>query len=120
MREGQKTGHARRLRKAMTRAEIRLWKLLREEALGWKFRRQHPVGSYIADFACLPACLIVEVDGATHGSDDEVAYDRRRTAALEALGWRVVRVWNGDVLSNADGVLRLIREALWEQQNMKR
>jgi very-short-patch-repair endonuclease len=90
--------YAKKLRQAMTDAEVILWRhLRRDEMHGLRFRRQHPIGPFIADFACVPAKLIVEVDGATHGSDAEVAYDKRRTVFLEKRGWRVIRVDNFDV-----------------------
>ena len=102
--------NARNLRHNETAAEIRLWEQLRGRRLGgYKFVRQLPIGIYIADFACREQKLIVEVDGATHGDAAEVAYDARRTAVLEAQGWRVLRVWNGDVFGElsavCDGIL---------------
>ncbi|MEQ1755767.1 MAG: DUF559 domain-containing protein [Micropepsaceae bacterium] len=97
---------ARALRKQMTNAEVRLWTNLRNRKLdGARFRRQHPVGPYIVDFACLQHKFIVEVDGATHGSDDEVAHDERRRRFLEGDGWKVLRVHNEDVYKNLDLVL---------------
>jgi very-short-patch-repair endonuclease len=115
VRQHAKTAFARRLRKSMTRAEVLLWSSLRRDSFGFRFRKQHPVGPYVADFACVEAKLIVEVDGATHGTDEEIAYDMRRTQRLEAAGWRVVRVWNGDVTGNLAGVLDQISAALDEQ-----
>ena len=102
--------NARDLRHNETAAEIRLWELLRGRRLGgYKFVRQFPIGIYIADFACRERKLIVEVDGATHGEAHEIAYDEHRTAVLEAQGWRVLRVWNGDVFREmsavCDGIL---------------
>ena len=97
---------ARQLRRAMTRAEVILWQHLRKRQLaGHRFRRQVPVGPYIADFACVECCLIVEVDGETHSRQGEVDHDTRRTAFLEAKGWHVHRVWNNDVYDNLEGVL---------------
>jgi very-short-patch-repair endonuclease len=87
--------NARTLRRTETEAEIRLWQQLRNRRLcGHKFVRQLPIGHFIADFACRERKLFVEVDGATHGGDQEIAYDARRTAILEAQGWRIVRVTN--------------------------
>ncbi len=77
-----------------------------------KFRRQHPVPPYVADFACLERGLIVEVDGGQH-SGQEVA-DAARTGVLEARGFRVIRVWNNEVLGNLEGVLAFILRALEE------
>jgi very-short-patch-repair endonuclease len=104
---------ARALRKDDTEAERRLWEDLRNRRLnGFKFVRQLPIGPYFADFACRAAKLVVEVDGVTHGSDDEVRYDADRTRFLEAQGWRVLRVWNADVFTArsdvCDGILMLL------------
>lgn len=96
---------ARALRRKLTDAERILWSRLKGKQLGWQFRIQHPVGPYIADFACVRLKLIVELDGATHGSADERAHDMRRTQYLEDLGWGVVRYWNDEVYRNLDGVL---------------
>ena len=100
---------AKRLRRDMTDAERRLWAELRADGLGGKWRRQQPIGRYIADFVCQSARLIVEVDGGQH-SDSEA--DVRRTTWLESAGYRVLRFWNHDVLANVDGVLMRIAEAL--------
>ena len=102
---------ARRLRKNMTGAEHALWRYLRLRQLeGHKFRRQVRIGPYIADFACLKAMLVIEVDGGQHA--DNLQYDATRAAWLEARGYQLLRFWNNDVLSNTDGVLSLIRETL--------
>jgi primosomal protein N' (replication factor Y) len=101
---------ARRLRRDQTLAEHRLWQALRSDALGVAFRRQHPVPPYVVDFACVSARLIVEVDGGQHGADAEAARD----AALRAAGWHVMRFWNDEVLTNIEGVLARIAEALRE------
>jgi len=102
---------ARNLRTGQTDAEQLIWCHLRNRRLqGWKFRRQHQIGSYIADFVCTDARLIVELDGGQHG--DQVIYDERRTLELEAMGYRVLRFWNNDALKNLDGVLEVILEAL--------
>ncbi len=101
---------AKNLRRSMTHAEVLLWQCLRRDAVeGMRFRRQHPIGPYIADFACLPVKLVVEVDGATHGSDAQVAHDRRRSAYLARLGWRVVRFSNWAVYDDMASVI----EAIW-------
>jgi very-short-patch-repair endonuclease len=96
----------------MTKAEIILWTVLKGRALGWKFRRQHPIGPYIADFACLEAGLVVEVDGATHASDAQTEKDVRRTYFLKAQGFSVLRVTNLDIYEDLDGVVRGICAAL--------
>ncbi len=103
------TQKARSLRQNMTKAEVILWMHLRKRALnGARFRRQHPIGPYIADFTCPSAKLIVEVDGATHSTPGELAYDTRRTKYLEQQGWTVIRVNNTDIYENMDGVWRAI------------
>jgi very-short-patch-repair endonuclease len=96
---------ARTLRKDDTEAERRLWEELRNRRLnGFKFMRQLPIGPYFAAFACRSARLVVEVDGATHGSDEEVRYDATRTRFLEEQGWQVLRVWNADVFTARNAV----------------
>ena len=79
---------AQHLRANMTGVETRMWSRLRARRLGVKFRRQHPIGPYIVDFACCRAKLVVEIDGEMH----EKAYDIRRDRWLESLGWRVMRL----------------------------
>jgi very-short-patch-repair endonuclease len=102
-----------RSRQSMTKAELLLWMQLRRRALnGARFRRQHPVGPYIADFACPGARLIVEVDGATHWTPEQLAHDARRTRYLKQQGWTVIRVNNTDVYENMDGVWRTIAAQL--------
>ena len=102
---------AKELRKNLTNAELKLWKHLRSRQMGErKFRRQHPVGPYIVDFACLDKSLIVEVDGGQHG--EQAAYDFKRTAWLESQGFRVLRLWNNEVLEDVEIVLDLIVRAL--------
>ncbi len=95
----------------MTEAEKKLWRRLRQRELnGHRFRRQVPIGPFIVDFACLAARVVVEVDGGQHL--DDARRDERRTAWLEERGYRVVRFWNPDVLTNTEGVLEGILSAL--------
>ena len=101
---------ARALRRNRTEAEDKLWNALRERLPGYKWRFQVPFHPYYADFACLKAKLIVEVDGGQH--DEARAADVRRTLFLEAQGYRVLRFWNHDVMENCDAVLRTIAESL--------
>ncbi len=97
----------------MTEAEKRLWSRLRDNQLdGHHFRRQRPIGPFIADFACVKEGLIVEVDGGQHA--DKATGDARRTAFLEKRGYRVLCFWNNEVLGNTDGVVETIRIALGE------
>lgn len=105
------TNNARSLRGDMPLAEKKLWQALRGKQLeGLRFRRQHPIGPYITDFACIDKSLVIELDGGQH--QDHVAYDARRTAYVESLGWQVLRFWNNDVLNNLDGVLAKVVEVL--------
>jgi len=105
---------ARRLRASATGAEVRLWQhLKRSPMLGSHFRRQVPIGPYIADFACMAARLVVEVDGSQHGRDAGLARDLERTQWLEQEGYRVIRFWNNDVTKNIRVVLEAIDVALY-------
>ncbi len=103
----------RALRAQQTPAEEMLWRALRNRQLArWKFRRQHPIARFVVDFVTLDGKLIVEVDGATHSTRHEQAYDARRTHELERLGFHVVRVTNRDVYENLDGVLTTLLHEL--------
>ncbi|TFW12922.1 DUF559 domain-containing protein [Brevundimonas intermedia] len=104
------TDFARQLRQRETHAEKLLWKRLRGGRLdGLKFRRQHPVGRYFADFACESARLIVELDGGVHDQDDTHLNDHVRQQEIEALGWFVLRFRNEQVTVALDTVLDAIR-----------
>lgn len=104
--------HAARLRREMTDAEKALWSQLRNRRpAGFKFRSQWSLGPFIADFCCLSAKLVVEADGGQH---DEVT-DAPRTTWLNEHGFRVLRFWNNEVLTNMDGVLQVILAALKEE-----
>jgi len=108
----RKTIVARRLRRDSTEAEKRLWRGLRELDLLVRFRRQHPIGQCVADFACPRAKLAIELDGGQHAAQSDV--DDARTAALARYGYRVIRFWNGDVMRNLPGVLHAISsEIAW-------
>jgi very-short-patch-repair endonuclease len=105
------TAFARNLRRNGTEVEKRLWAILRDRRLvGFKFRRQVPIGPYIADFACYEAKLVVELDGSQHY--DNRFLDARRDAELSRRGFKVIRVWNSEVNDNRDGVLELILDTL--------
>jgi very-short-patch-repair endonuclease len=111
MRGRQSHRRERDLRRAQTEAESVLWQHLRgRRLLGFKFRRQHRIGPYFADFACCDAGLIVEVDGSQHLMQS--AHDRRRTHFLQQRGYRVVRFWNDAVLRDTFTVLEAITIAL--------
>ena len=104
--------NARALRREMTDSERKLWRGLRSEQLGVKFRRQHPLGHYIADFACLDPKLIVELDGSQHLAQQD--YDARRDAFLRAQGFEVLRFGSNDPFVNLEGVLQAIINRLDE------
>ena len=113
MRENQKLDTARQLRNDSTLPEARLWEQLRNRQLeNSKFRRQATIGPYVVDFVCVERKLIVEVDGWTHSSESEILIDRRRTAFLNAQGYRVIRFQNIEIKEGLHQVLNLIAEAL--------
>ena len=101
---------ARELRRSMTKAERVLWRALRETFPQCHWRKQVPLGPYFADFASHSAKLVIEVDGGQHASAEQ--YDTDRSRFLAAQGYRVLRFWNNDILSNTDGVLHRIAEEL--------
>lgn len=105
--EGRSRRFARKLRRQMTDAETILWSRLRYHPVH-KFRRQHPIGVFAADFACVAAGLVIEVDGATHSSDAEVQYDIAREAYMAERGWRTIRIPNDDVYKRLHDVLDYI------------
>ena len=95
-------GRVRQMRRSATEAERLIWSALRGRRLGgFKFRRQVWIGSYIADFLCAEAKLVIELDGSQHGAATE--YDARRDASLAEAGYRTLRFWNNDVTGNPDG-----------------
>jgi very-short-patch-repair endonuclease len=104
---------ARRLRRDMTDAERKLWSRLKGLAVGSShFRRQATIGSYFADFACHEQRLVIEVDGGQHGEANFIKNDASRTEYLKSQGYRVLRFWNNEVLTNIDGVMSVIYQAL--------
>ncbi|HML27376.1 MAG TPA: DUF559 domain-containing protein [Hyphomicrobium sp.] len=104
---------ARQLRNNATPAERKLWLRLRVVKIsGQKFRRQVPIDPFIVDFVCLSHRLIIEVDGATHSTDQEIASDLRRQRYLENQGFMVLRFQNADVAKNIDGVMDVVVDVL--------
>lgn len=98
------------MRRNDTAAEARLWRMLRDRRLGgWRWKRQVPIDCYIVDFLCPELMLIVEADGGQHSGT--MAYDQRRTDRLVAQGYRVIRFWNSEILTNSDGVALTILDA---------
>ena len=107
---GRKLRFAKQLRKDMTDAEKKLWYALRDRRFeNFKFRRQVPIGKYIADFVCQDCKLIVEVDGSQHEASE---HDRERDTWLTSVGYRVLRFWNIDTFKALDGTLLAILDAL--------
>ena len=107
--------YAQDLRNNATQPERVLWNRLRRRQLGdFKFRRQHEIGRYVCDFVCLEASLIVELDGGQHVID--APYDANRDAFLRSAGFRVLRFWNRDVLSQTDSAVETIYEALYRPE----
>jgi very-short-patch-repair endonuclease len=92
----------------MTKAEVLLWLQLRQKPHALRFRRQHPIGPYIVDFACPMRRLIVELYGATHSTDEETSRDAAREAFLRSRGWRILRFQNQDVYDHIEGVMETI------------
>lgn len=107
---------ANKLRKEMTKAEASLWKyvLKAKQMKGYQFRRQRPVLNYIADFMCMELRLVIEVDGYTHGFEETVLKDDKKDHDLAAVGIRVLRFTDDDVLKNIHGVARRIEEVIGE------
>jgi very-short-patch-repair endonuclease len=102
---------ARRLRRTQTDVESRLWSRLRDRQIcGAKFRRQHPLGPFIVDFCCVERRLAIELDGGQHSAQTEE--DGKRTLFLRRLGFRVLRLWDNEVLMNFEAVLEQIFQAL--------
>ena len=95
---------ARQQRRAMSPPEVRLWALLRRSPCRMKFRRQHPIGPYVADFYCPAAKLVIEVDGLVHDFAGPADHDERRNAYMRELGLEVVRIPASDVFRDASGV----------------
>jgi very-short-patch-repair endonuclease len=111
MRGPQPHTRERSLRRQQTEAERRLWQHLRDRRLlGYKFRRQHRIDRFYPDFVCLQARLVVELDGSQHL--DQQTYDDARTRCLHLHGYRVLRLWNDDVLLRIDDALAAIAAAL--------
>ena len=115
---GRTLRFAKQLRKDMTEAEKKLWYALRDRRFeSFKFRRQVPIGKYIADFICQDCKLIVEVDGSQHEGSE---HDRERDAWLTSVGYRVLRFWNIDTFTALDGTLLAILDALNETPHPSR
>ena len=101
--------YARVNRREMTESEELLWDVLRKSIRNYRFRRQHPIGDYIADFVCLPIRLVIEVDGGYHNTPEQQTEDQWRTEFLESRGYRVLRIKNEEVATDIKEVLKIIK-----------
>jgi very-short-patch-repair endonuclease len=105
--------HAKTLRKSLTDAERWLWQRLRNRGLsGYKFRRQHPIGPFVVDFACIEKGVVIELDGSQHAQNMES--DSRRSEYLRRKGYKVLRFWDSAVLREGEAVLNLVLSSLEE------
>ncbi len=100
------------LRNNMTHAEVLLWMKLKSSALGFKFRRQTSIGSYVVDFYCPSAKLVIELDGSVHDSEEARIYDSLRQRIIEQVGLKVLRFTNDEILDSLDAVLDRIMKSL--------
>jgi len=105
---GAAIGKARKLRRSMSLPEVLLWRELRKRPGGFRFRRQHPAGTYVLDFACLEAKLAIEVDGEAHGRGTNPVHDEARDEWLMAQGYRTMRIPAREVLSDLGAVVTYI------------
>jgi very-short-patch-repair endonuclease len=110
--------NAKELRRASTAAEDLLWQELRNRKLaGLKFRRQHPLNNYIADFYCSEKSLVIEIDGNIHNKPDIKEYDDARTQDLATMGIHVLRFTNTEVETNITQVLQRIKDFTTKQDS---
>ena len=93
------------LRNNMPAPEQRIWYFIKSKQLGYKFRRQYSFGNYIVDFYCPELRLVVEIDGDSHGTEESVLYDKKRSEYLESAGVLIKRYNNGDIMKNIEGVI---------------
>ncbi len=113
--ERRNRGFAKAMRRNPTEAEQKLWLILKDRRFaGYKFRRQVPIGPFIADFVCYSARLIIELDGSQHADD---AYDAARDEWIAAKGFTTLRIWNSDLNSSADAVSDVIWNRLEESNH---
>lgn len=96
----------------MTEQEKILWQHLRDEVMGFKFRRQHPIGKFVVDFYCTKLKLAIELDGSPHTNEAGKEYDALRTKVLEHEGIKILRFWNSEVENNISDVLEKIRKTI--------
>lgn len=104
---------ARTLRREMGDEERVLWMLLRDRRFSdFKFRRQVPLGDYVADFVCFDAKLVIELDGSQHAQPEQAAFDTKRSIVLEEAGFRVLRIWCSDLFKERGAVMQTIWDAM--------
>jgi very-short-patch-repair endonuclease len=104
---------AKALRQKQSPPEIIFWRQIRDRRLGgFKFRRQYPIGRYVADFYCADLRLVIEIDGGLHCEEAQRVHDEERTRWIESRGYRVVRFWGRDVLNNLEGVLTVLLDEM--------
>ena len=108
---------ARHNRREMTESETVLWNALRNMKAGVRFRRQHPIGDYIADFICLPAKLVIEVDGGYHQEPLQQELDQQRTEFLVNKGYQVIRIKNEEISNDLNEVVMRIKAEVLNQSN---
>ncbi|MBQ1665401.1 MAG: endonuclease domain-containing protein [Bacteroidaceae bacterium] len=107
--------YARRNRHEMTPSETLLWQHLRKEISGFKFRRQHAIGDYIADFICVKRMLVIEVDGGYHNEPMQQQNDQMRTDYLESKGYTVIRFKNEEISNDLHTFIMKIKEILFNE-----
>ncbi len=104
---------ARNLRKTQTPQEQKLWALLRNrQLLGYKFKRQYPIGNYIVDFVCREQKLVIELDGGQHNIADNIDCDIKRSQYIRHRGFKIIRFWNNEIDENIEGVVDKIIDEL--------
>jgi very-short-patch-repair endonuclease len=112
---------AREMRQPQTPAETTLWRVLKNQKTGYKFRRQHPIYRFIIDFYCARAKLLIEIDGDYHLQPDQMEYDTARTDYLQELGYKVIRFTNNDVRYNLNAVVgeicRIVESRITEMRS---
>ena len=102
---------AKELRRNMTPQERKLWKILRNHQFyGLEIRRQYPIDKYVVDFICRSKKIIIEIDGGQHNTEESIEYDKKRSADLGNLGYKVIRFWNNDIDKNLDGVYKILQQ----------
>ena len=104
---------AKKSRRTQTDAESLFWHKVRNRQMGYKFRRQAPIGIYTVDFLCIELKLVIEIDGSQHAENKK---DEIRTEFLNGLGYKVIRFWNNEVLEDIEGVLSTLRNMLHDNE----